>query len=225
MPQKPIQQPCLINPFIDPPIQWQWHFLRNPICGHVLGTHPVAMPLKLTAQCGQQLRQSSVTLKIQRQLRQCLTNSSKDNWFDLLKSSVVCICYRVCSDGAYLKNYICTLYTQAMCTDKSCAWTIRFGSAASATHIPQQKSWNQCDQWPCFRKPSNASEIHPVVMPQNASSGHASESQPVAMPQKSIQWPCFRNPTSGHASKTNLVAIPKKSTQWPCLRNPTRSHA
>ena len=137
-----------------------------------------------------------------------MTNSSKDNWLDLLKSSVVCICYRVCSDGAHLKNYICTLYTQAMCTDKSCAWTIRFGSAASATHIPLQKSWNQCDQWPCFRKPSNASEIHPVVMPQS----------------EFIQWPCLRKPTSNDASEIHLVAMLQKSNQWPCFGNQSSGH-
>ena len=35
-----------------------------------------------------------------------MTNSSKDNWLDLLKSSVVSICYRVCSDGGHFINYI-----------------------------------------------------------------------------------------------------------------------
>ena len=61
-------------------------------------------------QWGQQLRQSSVTLKNQRWLSQYLTNSSKDKRLDLLKSSVVCICYRVCSEGCHFKDYICTLY-------------------------------------------------------------------------------------------------------------------
>ena len=79
------------------------------------------------------------------------------------------------------------------CTPKQYALTIpahaQYGLAQlpQTWHIPQRKSWNQCDQWPCFRKQSNASEIHPVVMPQNPStSSNASESQPVTMPQKFI---------------------------------------
>ena len=51
MPQKPTQWPCLRNPSSDmpqKPINWQWHFPQNLICEHVLETHPVAMPLKLT---------------------------------------------------------------------------------------------------------------------------------------------------------------------------------
>ena len=38
-----------------------------------------------------------------------MTNSSEDKRLDLLKSSVVCICYRVCSVGRHFKDYICTL--------------------------------------------------------------------------------------------------------------------
>ena len=94
-------------------------------------------------QWGHQLRQSSVTLKNQRWLSQYLTNSSKDKRLDLLKSSVVCICYRVCSEGCHFKDYICTLYNNTDTPTNPAHAQYRLAQPPQTRNIPLQISWNQ----------------------------------------------------------------------------------
>ena len=73
-----------------------------------------------------------------------MTNSSEDKRLDLLKSSVVCIFYRVCSEGCHFKDYICTLHNNTHTPTNPAHAQYRLAQPPQTCHIPLRRSWNQC---------------------------------------------------------------------------------